>query len=198
LATWRGEQKQALAFREQVVAILPQVRDPNFVFDVMMADGLLAIQREDLDYARATIEDVVRSARAHNLRHLSSKALVNLGDIAIEQGRLDEARALLEEGIAYSEELSPPLVALINLSEIAALQGRYVDAASVGRTALAAALDRGDQLRAVWAALPIAWALAEFGRARALGIAHGSLVGIPRKCRLRQRPVGSDVREGRP
>jgi ATP/maltotriose-dependent transcriptional regulator MalT len=90
---------------------------------------------------------------------------VNLGDIAIEQGRLDEARALQEEALACSETptSTATCVALINLSEIAALQGRYRDAASVGRTALATALDHGDQLRAVGATFHIAWALAELG-----------------------------------
>jgi predicted ATPase len=162
LALWRGEQKQALAFSEQARAILPRVGDPNIVFDVMMTDGILASQRGDLDYARAAIEDVARLAREHNLPDLSA-ALVNLGDIAIEQGRLDEGRALLEEAVACSEGPTSraALVALINLAEIAALQGRYRDAASVGRTALATALDHGDQLRAVWATFHISWALAE-------------------------------------
>jgi ATP/maltotriose-dependent transcriptional regulator MalT len=129
-----------------------------------MTDGMLASQRGDLDYARAAIEEVARFAREHNLPDLSS-ALVNLGDIAIEQGRLDEGRALLQEALNCSEHAtsSAAPVALINLSEIAALQGRYRDAASLGRTALAAALDHGDQLRAVWAALYVAWALAELG-----------------------------------
>jgi hypothetical protein len=54
-------------------------------------------------------------------------------------------------------------VALINLSEIAALHGRYRDAASAGLTALAVALDRGDQLYAVHATFHLAWALAELG-----------------------------------
>jgi predicted ATPase/DNA-binding SARP family transcriptional activator len=164
LASWRGEQKQALAFSEQALAILPQVGDPNVVCDVMMSDGLLAIQGGHVDYARAAIEDVARFAREHDLPHLS-RALVNLGDIAIEQGRLDEARALLEEALDCSEDTtsSPNLVALINLSEIAALQGRYRDATSIGRTALATALDHSDQLRAVWAVFHIAWPLAELG-----------------------------------
>ena len=164
LAWWRGEQKQALAFFEQARAILPQVGDPNIVFDVMMTDGLLAGQRGDTDHARAAIEDAARFAREHNLPDLSN-ALVDLGDIAIEQGRLDEARALLEEAVACWEDAtsSPDVVALINLSEIAALQGRYRDATSVGRAALATALDHGDQLRAVWATFHIAWALAELG-----------------------------------
>jgi hypothetical protein len=55
------------------------------------------------------------------------------------------------------------LVARIDLSEIAALQGRYRDAASIGRTTLATALDQGDQLVAVWATFHIAWSLAELG-----------------------------------
>jgi predicted ATPase/DNA-binding SARP family transcriptional activator len=164
LAAWRGEQKQALAFSKQTRAILPQVDDPNIVSDVTMSDGLLASQRGDLDYARAAIEDAVRVAREHNYRQNLSAGLVNLGDIAIEQGRLDEGRALLEEAIACSDPTLPPdAVALMNLSEIAALQGRYRDAASIGRTALATALDNGDQLRAVWATFHIAWALAELG-----------------------------------
>jgi non-specific serine/threonine protein kinase len=164
LALWRGEQTQALAFSEQARATLPMVGDPQVVCDVMMANGILAIQRGDLDYARAVFEDVVRLAREHNLRDLSS-ALVNLGDIAIEQGRLNEGRTLLEEALDCSDGAtsSVDLVALINLSEIAALQGRYHDAASLGRAALAAALNDGDQLRAVWATLHVAWALAELG-----------------------------------
>jgi tetratricopeptide (TPR) repeat protein len=164
LTWWQGEQNQALAFFEQARAILPEVGDPNFVCDVMMTDGIIAGQRGDLDYARATIEDVARLAREHNLRVPLSQALINLGDIAIEQGRLEEGRAHLKEAIDCSDPTSsPPCVALINLSEIAALQGRYRDAASLGRTALATALDHGDQLRGVWATFHIAWALAELG-----------------------------------
>ena len=159
LASWRGEQTQALAFSEQARAILPQIGDPIVVCDVMMTDGFVASQRGDVDYARAAFEDVVRFAREHNLRFPLSQALVNLGDIAIEQGRLDEGRALLEEVLDRSEDL----VALINLAEIAALQGRHRDAASIGRTALAAALDHGDQFSAVCATFHIAWALAELG-----------------------------------
>jgi predicted ATPase/DNA-binding SARP family transcriptional activator len=93
LASWRGEQQQALALSEQALAILPQVGDPQFVCDVMMSNGILAIQRGDLDHGRATIEDVARLAREHDLPDLSS-ALVNLGDIATQQGRLDDGRAL--------------------------------------------------------------------------------------------------------
>jgi ATP/maltotriose-dependent transcriptional regulator MalT len=141
------------------------VDDPNFVCDVTMTDGILASQRGDLEHARTAMEDAMRLAREHNLRLPLTRALVNLGDIAIEQGRLDEGRALLEEAVACSEEptSSPDLVALINLSQIAALQGRHGDAASLGRTALVAALDHGDQLRAVWAVFHIAWALAGLG-----------------------------------
>jgi ATP/maltotriose-dependent transcriptional regulator MalT len=179
LALWRGERKQALAFSEQAVAILPQVGDPNVVFDVMMSDGILAMQRGDLDYAQVAIEDVVRFAREHNLPQVSY-ALVNLGDIAIEQKRLDDGRALLEEAVACSEGPTSHAarVALINLAEIAALQGRYRDAASLGRTALAAALDDGDQLYAVWAAFGIAWPLAELGELERSGRLIGTVTAF--------------------
>jgi predicted ATPase/DNA-binding SARP family transcriptional activator len=164
LASMRGEQRQALAFSEQALAILPRVDDPNFVCDVMLSDGILAGQRGDLDHARAAFEGAVKFARERNLRNLPS-ALVSLGDVAIQQGRLDEGRALLEEALACSGATTSNAgrVALINLSEIAALQGHYRDAASVGRNALAIALDHGDQLRAVWAVFHIAWAVAELG-----------------------------------
>jgi ATP/maltotriose-dependent transcriptional regulator MalT len=137
----------------------------------MITNGILASQRGDLDHARTAMEDVMRLAREHNLRLPLTRALVNLGDIAIEQGRLDEARALLEEATDSSDEAtsSLDLVALINLSQIAALQGRYGDAASLGRTALATALDNGDQLRAVWAVFHIAWPLAELGELEGSG-----------------------------
>jgi predicted ATPase/DNA-binding SARP family transcriptional activator len=163
LAGSRGEHKQARAFSEQCLAILPKVDDPQIVCDVMMIDGLAAGQRGDADHARAAIEDALRVAREHNLPNLVT-ALVNLGDIAIQQERLDEGRAMLEEAVACSEDpSSPDVVAVTNLAEIAALQGRHQDAASIGRTALAIALDQGDQLSAVWATFHIAWALAELG-----------------------------------
>ena len=143
---------------------MPEIRDPQLVSDVMMTDGLLAVQRGDVDYARTAIEDVVRLAREHDLQILSA-ALVNLGDIAIEQGRLGDGRALLEEALECYEDL----VARINLAEIAALQGRYHDAAGIGRTALATALDHGDQIRAVWATFHISWAVAELGQLERAG-----------------------------
>jgi hypothetical protein len=48
-------------------------------------------------------------------------------------------------------------------STIPTAAGRYGDAAGSGRTALTIARDHGDQLRAAWATLHIAWALAELG-----------------------------------
>jgi MalT-like TPR region len=117
LASWRREPERALAFSRQALAILPQIDDPNFVCDVMMTDATLASQRRNLDHAEAAMEDVVRYARDHNLPDLSA-ALVNLGDLAIEQGKLDDGRSLLEEGVACSEDPTSraALVALINLS----------------------------------------------------------------------------------
>jgi predicted ATPase len=180
LAMWRGELTQAQALSEQALAILPEVVDSNFVCDVMMTNGILAIQRGDLDHARSAMEDVARLAREHNNLLDLSRALINQGDIAIGQGRLEEGRALLEEAIDCSDPgSSPACVAVINLSQIAALQGRYHDAASLGRTALATALDHGDQLRAIWATFHVAWALAELGdlerSARLIGAATAFL-----------------------
>jgi predicted ATPase/DNA-binding SARP family transcriptional activator len=179
VATWRGELTQALAFSEQALAILPEVGDSNFVCDVMMTSGILACHRGDLDYARAAMEDVVRLARELNNLLDLSRALITLGDIAIAQGRLDEGRARLEEAVDCSDpRSSPACVALINLSEIASLQGRHGDAISLGRTALATAVDHGDQLRAVWAVFHIAWALAELGDLERSGRLIGAATGF--------------------
>jgi predicted ATPase len=164
LAWRRGDEEEALAFFEQAAAILPHVDDPNIVCEVMMSRGMLAYQRGDIECARAAVEDAVRFARDRNLSELPV-ALANLSELAIEQGRLDEGRELCEEAIACSDPptSSPARVALINLSEIAALQGRYSDALSLGRSALGAALEHGDQYHAVYAAFEIAWPLAELG-----------------------------------
>src|SRR5262249_10564505 len=179
LAVWQGNQDQALAFSEQARAMLPEVGDPNIVCDVMMTDGILASARGDLEPARSAMEGVVRLAREKSLSHLPN-ALVNLGDIAIEQGRLEDGRALLLEGLDCSggPTSHPGRVALINLSQIAALQGRYRDAVSAGRTALAAALDDGDQLRAVWSTFHIAWALGELGELERSGRLIGAAMAF--------------------
>jgi len=182
LAWRRGDEARALAFFEQAAAILPLVDDPNIICAVMMSRGLLASQRGDIECARGAFEDAARFARERNLSELPV-ALVDLSELAIEQGRLDEGRALCEEALACSEGPTsmPARVALINLSEIAALQGRYGDALSLGRATLAAALDHGDQSQAVWAALEIAWPLAELGEVersgRLIGAAAAFLEG---------------------
>ena len=91
-----------------------------------------------------------------------------------------KGRALCEEALASSEgpTSSPARVALMNLAEIAALQGRYGDALSLGRTALAAALDHGDQTQAVYAAFEIAWPLAELGELERSGRLIGAATGF--------------------
>jgi hypothetical protein len=101
---------------------------------------------------------------------------------------LPEARLLFEECLAVSAPASLLFgFALVNLSHIATLEGRYADATSLAGEALGAALDRGDQLTAAYAAIEIAWPLAEQGELRrsarllGAGLAFLDTAGVDRE-----------------
>ena len=101
-----------------------------------MAEGKLGNQKA----ARRYGERSVRILRAAGLRRPEVSALLNLGAVAMDQGRLDAARELLEEGLAaargFGERSQLARYVLPYLGAAHFLAGRLGDARSVLEEAL--------------------------------------------------------------
>ncbi len=176
LAWQRGENEHGAELCEQAHAMYRELEEPEGICRELLWRSIFADERGDLDGERAALAEAIRFASQHHVPGCMQTALVSLGDIAIAQGKLDEARSLCEESLALGDFVGTSgAIALLNLMHIANLQGRYSDAANLADKTLTAALDREDLLIAASTGTEIAWALANRGQperaARLLGAA---------------------------
>lgn len=159
----RGAHEEADDLGEQAIALYRELGDVAGVTAEMSGQAATAAHLGDLPRARALIEGALQLARAHELNRWRSTALVNLVDIEIAEGRLDQARAHCEEAMTLARvvatDTGPAL--RINLAHIANLERRHADAEGLAQAALTGALAVGDLYDAAAAALMLAWALAE-------------------------------------
>jgi len=167
LARHRGEYADAASFGEQALAVWQELGTRDAVANELVSLGTIAVLQGDSIGGRAVLERAIQYVRDHELSDFLPRALNNLGDLALFEGELGEARLLCEECVAVTTPASLPAdVAIINLAHIATLEGRHADGATLASKALRAALGRGDRLTAAWAAVEIAWPLAEQGELR--------------------------------
>jgi predicted ATPase/DNA-binding SARP family transcriptional activator len=177
VARGRGERSAGADFCEQALAIYRELGDPEGICSGLSGRNMFAADGGDLVGARAALEEAIRYARANDVPGFLPTALNNLGDVAIEEGNLDEAWALCEEGLIVAETLAATAdasILLINLTHIANLQGHVSDAVRLGRKTLKAALDDEDLRTAAGAVMEIAWPLARQGQLERAGRLLGS------------------------
>jgi predicted ATPase/DNA-binding SARP family transcriptional activator len=175
----QGDNDKAGVLCEQALSVYRSLGDSVSTCRELISRGILICDRGDLAGARTALEEALAFAREHDVPRFVPTTLVNLADIAIEEGSLEEAQALCEEGLSLVQDADAAsdteLVGLINLAHVANLQRRHCDAAAWGQRALTRALERGDLLTAASAEMQIAWTLAEQGHperaARLLGAA---------------------------
>ena len=178
LAWKRGDNEQGAELCEQALAIYRELEDPEGICRELQRRSTFAGERGDLDGERAALTEAILFAREHDVPGFVPTALVNLGDVAIAQGRLDEARSLCEESLALGEDFvgTAAATALLNLMHIANLQRRHGDAANLAGKTLTAALDREDLVIAASATMQIAWRLAEQSQPERAGRLLGAAV----------------------
>jgi tetratricopeptide (TPR) repeat protein len=175
LARHRGEYADAGSFGEQALSAWQALGAKDAVANELVSLGTIAVLRGDSAGGRAILQEAIRYVREYRLSDFLPRALNNLGDLALFEGELAEARLLCEECVAVTTPASLPAdVALINLSHIASLEGRHADATSLASDALKGALGRGDRLTAAWAAIEMAWPLAERGELRSSAMLLGA------------------------
>jgi hypothetical protein len=95
------------------------------------------------------------------------------------QERFDEGTELSEESLQCSDPSSTLTdIALMNLAYIDMVKGDPAGAIRTGRRALEGALGRGDLLWVAWAAVGLAWPIAEEGRLEQAGRLLGAGIGF--------------------
>ncbi len=118
LAGKQGELLEGARLCEEALTTYRELRDAEGVCGELMARGHFAAWRGDRAGNRVALKEAILIARDHELTALLAHGIGNLGDLAIEECRLHEARALCEEGVEISRESGiPPAVALINLAQ---------------------------------------------------------------------------------
>jgi len=177
----RGAHDDTTELCDRALAIYRELGHAEGICIELSARSTSATDRGDLMAARTALQQAIVHARANGVPEFLPTGLCNLGDLAIEEDDLDEARAHCEEGLTLAEsgamtEATPWL--LTNLTHIANLQSRHTDAAELGRKTVIVALDRDDSLLTAAALMEIAWVLAEQGEPKRAGRLLGAGLGF--------------------
>ena len=133
-----GYFKEALDVLGQLLA-LPSEIDPARRANFLQTASDLAWQQHDFETAITYSKEIVELGRQYDLKGKYSAYINRLGRIYIEQGRYDEAKQALQEGLAlaYQEpESIKPGIPLTQLGEIAFFEGRVIEAKSMLEQAL--------------------------------------------------------------
>jgi non-specific serine/threonine protein kinase len=121
LASIQGDIDATASESAELDASLPLLTDRFARVRALMALGMVAEDRDDLEKARRYFADAAALARGHS-DHLAAISLNNLGDAFMRERRLDEARDVLEEALRISREAGNPHGAVIAVLNLAAVQ----------------------------------------------------------------------------
>jgi DNA-binding SARP family transcriptional activator len=164
---------------------LLEERQANFVFrheivrDAMAASagGLRRawLHREAALYLEASPDAdplvLAEHARLSGERHIAARALTRASVVAMSRFEHTVARALIDDALAFENTTE----ALLQRARLSLWQGRYAEAEADAD----AALERGDDPRALEVAGAIAYYRRRFGRSRALAAALGEHTSDP-------------------
>ena len=165
VARQRGESNKGLMLGQQALEYWREVGDARAIGMALLELDAPRNTSAQAPRERTALERAVQFARDNDLTEVLAAALDNLADLVISTGNLSEGRAFCEESLALSTAGSSARdIALLNLAHIETSEGRPAEAEQLIREALESALLRGDLLVAAFAAIGMAWPLAEQGQ----------------------------------
>jgi predicted ATPase/class 3 adenylate cyclase len=177
---WQGEYGQARPYAEESLALFRELGDHAGLIEALLywAQGLFRSQ-ESMAAVDALLEEYLTVSQG--VSWCKGMALALMAEVALREGHLDSARALIEEGVAFERETGfrPDLAeALIVFGRVTAAQGDYEAAQAHYEESLALASDIGLKLllpagldclaSTVVAQGELSWAARLWGAAQAL------------------------------
>ena len=116
IALQEGDLEGARTLSEEAVRAFEELGDEDYVAVSTRNLAWAHWELGDRERARTLHEEVVRRARAIGNVHLEGQALGELAELAIEEGRAEQAVPLLRESTRIFTELADPLQIASNLS----------------------------------------------------------------------------------
>ncbi len=176
LACAQGAHRESADLCDQALAVYRELGDARGLLLETTKRAAAAGAVGDLTRAHALLQDALTLEREHGLAHAHAHTLIHLGATYLGEGRLERARAVLEEALTATEAGSGRRVIVqLNLAHADNLEGRHSDAAGRAQEILERAFAIGYDYAGAAAALEFAWSLAALQQperaARVLGAA---------------------------
>ena len=161
LACARGAHRESADLCDQARAIYRELGDARGLLLETTKRAAAAAAAGDLTRSHALLQDSLALERKHGLAHAHAHTLVHLSGVYLAEGRIDRARAVLEEALMATEAGSGGRVMVqVNLAHVANLERRHSDAAAYAQEVLERAFAIGFTHAGAAAALELAWSLA--------------------------------------
>ena len=162
LACARGAHQESADLCDQALVIYRELGDAAGVLLETTKRAAAAGALGDRRRSRALLEEALAIEREHDLTHAHAHTLVHVAGSYMGEGRLDRARAVLEEALLATEVGSGARVLVqVNLAHIANVECRHGDAGELAQEVLEPAFAIGQSHNAAIAALELARSLAE-------------------------------------
>jgi tetratricopeptide (TPR) repeat protein len=130
VAMYRGDYQQAFDYHQKYSDIVAQSGNAREMGAVGIALCGLLLNLHDFPAAEAAALSALEIARTNGFPRMLPPALMSVGEVETELGRLDDALAHYEEGIAAARAISPPSTILYGLLGLGRLQIMRGDAAA--------------------------------------------------------------------
>jgi predicted ATPase/DNA-binding SARP family transcriptional activator len=131
LCLYLGETERAAVDTAELMELTERAGDPGIRAEALLRHGLVAHNRGDHAAATARYEDVARLSRRNGDQPMLDFALRNMADIALREGRFEQAAALANESLsleAVTDVGDRSVVTLHNLGSALLGLGRAADA----------------------------------------------------------------------
>jgi non-specific serine/threonine protein kinase len=166
LVRWLGDPEQSLDWMQDALAMWRELGSAREIIGALEGLGWAQFLTGADDEACATFEETLRLQRASGDPHLVNRAIVALAQVLVALSRVDEARALSAEILAFSrahEDRRSAHSGWHYLADCALIEGKCAEAAKNYRESLVLAEALGDRIETGFEIQGVAMSLAGLG-----------------------------------
>ena len=167
LSAWQGEAVKGLPWMHEAVRLWRELGDLREVALALEGIGWMQLLSGDDEAARATFEECLRVQRELGDPVLVNRAMVALAQVLVALSRVDEARPMASEIVAFSSARGDRRNEHFGwhyLADCALIEGNCLESLRLYRQSLVLAQAVGDRLETAFEVQGIAMSLAGLGR----------------------------------